>query len=399
MELILLSIILFGIFVLIVFKVYDNSNKSTHTYPIQTEQSNSTDLINTEQSLINSPITDLSFEEALDIQTFDNSLVEKALVTLNENFLKEFGTKNLTYLDNISSSVKKIKDGVVWEISDKGKKLIKTGKAKFILHKKTGNLLPVIQDAKTNKFIEQFKGRPLNMGSKLAKLSNVLVNCAHIISGADVSKKIKLLDKKVEYLIAGRKIDQLSKIEANYNLARELLFYSLNGNDISTLKLLHKDNLELRSVWRREMELKLDKIEDPNNISWIKKRFSRQKTRDKKAKQSIIECEFEKEIRLIDFTISFDLALCHAIGNSNAFINTSLSDEIKRLNEIGKILNKKKSYIKIISENDDVESVIKYLDYVNEKYSSFVPVDDSQDMIEDNLYDENIELLEQGDGE
>ena len=309
MEIILLIVILFGIFVLIFFKVYENTKKSTSP-PIQVEQRSSTDLFKIEESLITSPINDLSFEEALDIQTFDNNLVEKALVTLNENFLKEFGTKNLPYLDNISSSVKKIKNGVVWEISDKGKKLIKTGKAELVFHNKSGKLLPAIKDAKTGRFIEQFKGKVPNVGSKIAKLSNVLVNGAHIISGADISKRIELLDKKVEYLIAGRKIDQLSKIEANYNLARELLFYPLNGNDLSTLKLLHKDNLELRSVWRREMELKLDKIEDPNNISWIKKRFSRQKTRDKKVKQNIIECEFEKEIRLIDFTISFDLALC-----------------------------------------------------------------------------------------
>lgn len=388
MELILLSIILLGIFILIVFKVYDNRNKATRPHPILAEQ-----------SLINSPIKDLSFEEALDIQAFGDSLVEKALDTLNENFLKEFGTKNLLYLDNISSSVKKIKNGVVWEISDKGKKLIKTGKAELVFHNKSGKLLPAIKDAKTGRFIEQFKGKVPNVGFRIVKLSNVLVNCAHIISGANISKRIKILDKKVEYLIAGRKIDQLSKIETNYNLARELLFCPLNGNDISTLKLLHKDNLELRSVWRREMELKLDKIEDPNNIIWIKKLFSRQKTRDNKLKQSIIECEFEKEIRLIDFTIFFDLALCHAIGNSSAFINTSLSDEIKRLNKIGKILNKKKSYIKETSKNDDVESVIKYLDYVNEKYSSFVPVDASQNMIENNLEDEDYELLEQGDVE
>ena len=40
--------------------------------------------------------------------------------------------------------------------------------------------------------------------------------------------------------------------------------------------------------------------------------------------------------------------------------------------------------------------MIKYLDYVNEKYFSFLPIDVTQDMIEN---DENIEILEQSDDE
>ncbi|GAB4374948.1 MAG: hypothetical protein Kow0042_19960 [Calditrichia bacterium] len=399
MELILLLIILIGIIILVGFKIYENKYKTKNTYPIHVEQTNKPELIRTSQISINSPIKDLSFEEALDIQKFDNSLEKTALDTLNENFLKEFDTKNLSYLSNISSSVKKIKNGIIWEISDKGKKLLKTGKAEIVFHEESGKLLPIIKDAKTKKFIEQFKGKVPNISSKIANLTNVLVNCAHIISGADISKRINLLDKKVEYLIAGRKIDQLSRIEANYNLARELLFEPLSENDISTLKLLHKDNLELRAVWRREMELKLDQIEDPNNISWIKKIFSRQETRDKKVIKNIIECEFEKEIRLIDFSISFDLALCHAINNSNAFINTTLSEEVKRLNEICLKLIQKKTYIKEVSENDDVESVINYLKYVTIKYSFYTPVYSSQNIIENHLSDKVVSFLEQGSDE
>lgn len=369
MELILFTIMIIAIFVLIYLVI-----KVLKTLKHLPNENNTNYNIKTENILVHSPIKTLPYEDALNIQTFHKHLVNNALVNLNESFLMEFGGKDISYLNNISSSIKRYKNGnIVWELSDKGKKLIKSGKAKIVYHTESGKLLPTIQDARTNQFMEQFKGKLPNVGSKIAKLSNIVVNTAHIISGADISKKLKVIDKKVDLLIAGRKIDQLSKIESNYNLARELLSEPLNQNDISTLKYLHKEIMELRSVWRQEIELKLTYLEDPHNINWVKKMFSKQKSRDQKVIQKI--CEFEKELRLIDFSIAYDLGLCQSIGNTNAFVYTSLPDEINRLNKIRFIVQEKAKFIREQSADDSVKSVISYFKYICEKYSGFVPLE------------------------
>lgn len=320
-----------------------------------------------------SPIVDLTYEDALIPDKFDKKLVENALVNLNMNFLFEFGTKDLSYINNITSSIKRLKNGnIVWNLSDKGKKLLKSGKAELVFHNESGKLLPMIKDQRTGKFVEQFKGKMPNVGSKIANLSNVVVNVAHIIAGADISNKLKSVDKKVDLLIAGRRIDQMSRIESNYLLARELLSGPLSENDISTLKLLHKEIMELRSAWRQEIELKLSSIEDPNNIGWLKKMFTRQQTRDRKVISGI--CEFEKEIRLIGFSLSYDLALCQVIGNSNTFINITLPDEIIRLNRIKVLVEEKTNFISGYSNDEIVRSVNDYFGYICEKYSTFIPV-------------------------
>ncbi len=193
------------------------------------------------------------------------------------------------------------------------------------------------------------------------------------VYGANISKKINLLDKKLDLLVAGRKIDQFSKLETNYNIYIELLYSPINNEGISTLKDLHHELIQLRSTWYHEINLELSNIEDPHNVNKLKKLFSKEKTRDNKVIHDI--CDLETRIRLIHFSLCYDFKLCQLIGNTDAFIHTLLPGENKKLDDIKFTLQKKANYIKEKSGNDSVNSVIENLQYISEYSSSFLPLE------------------------
>lgn len=220
-----------------------------------------------------SAIVHLPFQEALSLDLFYNEMYNSSLSNLKEDLIDNLGLREISSTYPITYSINKLSDGkIIFSLSERGSKLLKTGKAELILETKSGKILPAIRDSKTKEFIEQFKGKAPEIGSKVANLTNAVVNVAHIISGADLAKQLKAVNKKLDYLLACRKIDQFSRLEANYNIAREIFSSTLNNVDKSEIRRLHQENMELRYIWRQEIEAKLSDIENPDNYNWFKKK-------------------------------------------------------------------------------------------------------------------------------
>lgn len=65
---------------------------------------------------------------------------------------------------------------------------------------------------------------PLSTSTRVAaNLTMAVITVAHIISGADLAKKLNKLDSKVDFLVAAHRIDQLARIEGVYRQAKEIL--------------------------------------------------------------------------------------------------------------------------------------------------------------------------------
>ena len=341
-------------------------------------QSNSKDYILSENHLekfkkYDSAIVHLPFQEALSLELFYDEMYNTSLSNLKEDLIDNLGLREISSTYPVSYSINKLSDGkIIFSLSEKGNKLLKTGKAELIFETESGKILPSIRDSRTKEFIEQFKGKAPEIGSKVANLTNAVVNVAHIISGADLAKQLKTVNKKLDYLLACRKIDQFSRLEANYNIAREIFSSTLNEIDKTEIRRLHQENMELRYIWRQEIEAKLSNIENPDNYSWVKKKITRQKTINKKIIFGL--SELENELSLIDFSITYDIALTSVFDDGQKyFFQKTLPEEIKNLSSLSYLLIEKANNIKDKNDNSEASPIASYLLEIANKYKGFLP--------------------------
>ncbi len=329
-----------------------------------------------------SAIVKLSFQEALSLDLFYNEMYNSSLSNLKEDVLDNLGLREIISSYPITYSLNKLSDGkIIFSLTEKGNALLKSGKAELIFETQSNKLLPAIRDSKTKEFIEQFKGKAPDLSSKVVNLTNAVVNVAHIISGADLAKQLKAVNKKLDYLLACRKMDQFSRLEANYNTAREIFSSSLNKVDRTEIRRLHQENMELRYIWRQEIEAKLSDIENPENYNWFKKKITRQKTINKKISSGL--SELENELSLIDFSITYDIALTSVLKDEkNYFLNKTLTEEIKRLSNLSTLLTEKASYIKDKNGDSVVIPSSKFLMDIANKYKTFIPQNSEQEIEE-----------------
>jgi len=318
---------------------------------------------------INNPIENISFTEAIVTSALPDSLKHSMVDNLNYYLSKSSSMKNVVFK---SIELIKDKDEICFELSSKSKKMIASGKACFAIEKQTGKVLPIIKDAKTGRYIEQIKGVK-KIAGKISKLSALIVSSAHVISGADLSKKLLDISKKIDFLLAVRKIDQFARLEATYGFIRELMSEPLTPDVKIELQREIKEVSRLRSEWRQELEYGLLNIDNPDNRNWITKFFSRVKTTDLNISKSIIQGQ--AEIQLINFSIMLQTIVSYHIDTQNWFIGKALPDEINSLNSILSLLKEKASYIsgRYTNEGLTATPVIQSFSSIIESYDTMIP--------------------------
>jgi len=289
--------------------------------------------------LLESPFAQISFDEAFSSNKIAERTADVSLNKLNSYLRKTLENRNISRGIQLVDSVRRAVDfSIVWELSDKGKEMLKTGEAVFNVHKATGKLLPTIKNAENQRFVELLKGSGPDALSKVGQFSNVIVNAAHIISGADLIKQIRKIDKKVSLLLEGRRNDKIAKLEANYIFAQELLSNPVSIPERMLLLNLHRELIELRSAWRRDIDYQLNQINDPKKpYKWFDYKW-RQNSKDKKLYEEI--SEFETELLCLYFAYIYDMALCAAINHPH-----TLQDEILQLKQTHNLLTVKAKFI------------------------------------------------------
>jgi len=318
------------------------------------------------KEIITAPFQHLSFEETLDLQKFSDEIKSTELVRCSNQLTETYGLP-VAKGAQLVETVVKAKDGsIVWDLSKEGKNLLKTGKIKFARHKVTNKLLPTLQNAKTGKFVEHIKGVKISHVAKAAKLANIAVNAAHIIAGIDQMNKLKEIDRKLSFLLEGRRIDKVSKLKANFRLAKELFSQPIGLHERAQLMDIHKDLLELRINWFSEIDYKMENIKDPESLDFFKKKFTPSKTKDKKIASQV--SDFQNEVNLINATLFLDAGLCYGIGHKS-----SLTEDINRLDKLERVMKEKESYLSgktDINLNSDLEKI----KFIKNSYLHFDPI-------------------------
>lgn len=265
-------------------------------------------------------IQELSFGQALVMSDFYSKIIDSSLENIRQETISSLGVRQFVESLQLSASIKQLKDSpdIIFELSNQGKKLLVDGKATFLYTRKKGEILPQIVGADDKKFIESFKGKKVDLGTKAAKLPMIIIAAAHMISAADLAKRLCTIDLKLEKVLSLRKSDLISRLESNYNLAREVTSSNeLSSLDILTLRDLHKENMFLRSAWRREVEFNISEISTPDKSSLFDKTTTLQSTIDKKLCKEI---KFlEDDIYLIEFSMIYDIVLTDLSGHGEVF--------------------------------------------------------------------------------
>lgn len=325
-------------------------------------------LVATQAPLV-TPINRLSFEESLRGDLF----AETSLAIANEQITEALAARAGDGVTLTANAVTLTPTGVELTVglSVEGEKALREGTAIISRHSASGRLLPELKDARTGKFMEKMKEIPVkNAVSKLGKASAAIVGAAHMIAGADISKRLRIIDRKIDLLIAYRQFDQFARLERIYASAAEIGSGPIGRYEIEQLWRLRGELQELRYTWRRELHHRLSTINDPNSMPWFKRWFTRKKTRDKRIHKEITDSELQ--ISLIEYSMRLDHVLALG-GDQIDKYELTLERELTDLEGVAKMLKDKSRYITGKYPETSVKPTVKAINTIVREYRTLLP--------------------------
>jgi uncharacterized Zn ribbon protein len=316
-----------------------------------------------------SPLKSLSFEDAATL----TPLLENMKLVADRNAVNVINTQlGLDVLNSGTNAIRYVQERKEYIVtfSKEGQAFLDADKLQLMKDKK-GNLLPTL--IKNGRTVEPARlvSNSKQLLSTVTKLSAVVVSSAHIISGADNAKKLKQISKDIKYLIQTRKNDQLGKLESIYKHAKELLAHERTPESTQAICNLSQDLHELRSTWRRDIDVKLSNIDNPENRSRLQKLFSLKKSIDNKIVSDISNCE--EEFMLIEFSLLLHISLFDAIGKAEIFLTNSLPDELNQFRSTLKLLEKKSGYLSLRYPELTADAAIQNFNRFLSRSEVFVP--------------------------
>jgi hypothetical protein len=223
---------------------------------------------------------------------------------------------------------------MVVEFSKAGQRLLKAKELRIPLS--GGKQLPKLIDA-SGKYVESAKeiSKIAKAGTKLANVAAIVVSAAHMISGADISARLKEVDRKLDFLIAARSLEQTARLESVFLQAREIIHLYDGDKRSEKLHDLNRILFETRSTWRREIQYHLANNQaSEKSSSWLTSWFKNGSI-DKKNKTSIKAiARSEVEMQMIHCSLSLQLAIACTAGTQDVFIKHSLPEELKQLEQM-----------------------------------------------------------------
>ena len=310
------------------------------------------------------PIIRLNFTESLDFEKFSYASQQSARSNMKE--LVQAAASDGTVLT--INGLQLLSSGVEMTVSAsrQGQMLFEQGKAVFARHAQSGRALPILTDSKTGKFIEQLKeAKMATTLSRLGALSAVVVGAAHFIAGADIAKRLKEIESKLDLLLAFRRIDQVATLERIYTAAKELATRPMEEDECWEMWRLRGELRELRVAWRREFQYHLSLIEDPKEAWWFEKTFTSQKRMDEHIQEKITEGQLQ--LALIEYSLRLDYLLSVISGTGKEFEGT-LASELTELDTVTDLLKNKGSMISGKYDYASVEPMVAAVTEIVQKY-------------------------------
>lgn len=314
------------------------------------------------------PLVDLPFDQAISVNPLVIALKDMAISELNRKIHGSVPDSANLMIQALDFTTKR--NAIIFKISKDGQAMLDSGQA-ILSFDKSGKLLPFIRNAKTGEVIEQFKGAKFPLASKLASLTSIIVSAAHIVAGADISRKLDRIQEGISFLVAVRKIDQIADLRSIYEKIRELFSLERSQEVERDLKKEVRYLSKLRYTWIGEIEYHLNQlsyIDSYESKNWLKKLFSRKKTIDNKISSKLTP--FTAELQLIDFTIVLELLIYEYCGLANHLAEVRMKDEVANINKIRNLLIEKSELL--TEDNILVDLLIQGFDDLITKCECFV---------------------------
>ncbi len=323
---------------------------------------------------LDSPLTRLTFHESLDPGRFAAAGTESATAGLNA-LLANGAADGVAVVVNSLRLVQGRAEMIV-SASVRGQRLLDEGKAVYQVSGATGARMPTLRWNDSGRYVENLtEARGAMLTARLAAVSTAVIGAAHLVAGADLAKRLGCVESKLDQLLAARRIDQLAKLERIYIAARELASQEMTPQQKLEMWRLRGDLRELRSAWRQEFRLKLDRIEDPANAAFFERLFTFQRSFDGRVSTAISEAD--AEVGFIEYSVRLEYLLAAVSGTHDQFLRSQES-ELIQLDQIKQLLEQKAGYISGKYPELSVQPVVEALSNVTFAYRELISSSDGQ---------------------
>jgi hypothetical protein len=290
------------------------------------------------------PLLSVKYEEALQIRPLLQKIGEDSHAGL-VSVVAAHGGDGLAFA--LQSASIAINDGAfIAKFSAEAARLFKAGELRLLIDA-SGKRLPTLVGASGKTVANARLLGPLAKGTTIAaNIATAAITVAHVVSGIDLAKKMDRLNGKVDFLVAGRRIDQLSLLEGVYRHAKELIHGGVDDHSQKELHRLGRELFEIRSSWRGEISYHVSRLnkapESVNQFIAFFQSFSR-KAQDQKIADTVCACD--TEIHLINASLATHMALAQASGRLDTFLQVSLPDELEQIGAIRELLWSRRDFI------------------------------------------------------
>jgi hypothetical protein len=216
-------------------------------------------------------------------------------------------------------------------------------------------------------------GKLGSVAGKVANLGSIIVGAAHIISGADVAKKVAQVGRDVQFLVQARQNDQIAKLEAIYHFAQQILAEPLSEHARWELRRQMKEIAEVRATWRRDLETKLERVNDPNTAGFFQHYLRTQHSKDKQVASGISVCQ--ADLVMVEVSMVMQIAFAQSIGDLDVFLTRGLPSELSLLGQTAQLLREKAGFISGNSPDIHVEAMVGALNELIGRMSALTPSD------------------------
>jgi hypothetical protein len=159
----------------------------------------------------------------------------------------------------------------------------------------------------------------------LAQAWALVVSVAHVISGMDVVERLKEIDSKLLEVVAGRYIDQDSKLDGIYTEACGILRGGIDAAAIHRLRTCRSDLYSLRTIWCREIARLVRLAVLPDRPLWHHSSWWRRGNREKKTIASL--APIVEKLQRLRVAVLTDWYLSIATGATENFCETVAPSE------------------------------------------------------------------------
>lgn len=328
--------------------------------------------------MVESPLRRVTFEQALEVLPLLEATALAAQQSVDNAIAAHAGDAAGIVVN--SFQVLAANKEIVVEFTEAGHKLKKAGVLKLV-RDGTNRLIPKLKNTKTGKFVET--ARLSNGAAKAMRIGTAIgtiaLSAAHLVSGADLAKKLRRVEGKLDFLVAARRISQLSRLEAVFRQARELAHLPSTEATRWELHRLGRELFELRAEWRRELIHRLETLEHVQESGgWFFAFFQRWGNDAKSQENTKQITQSEVEIRLLEVSMALHIALAQSSDTLETFLSVSLPDELAAVEQTKDLLASKRGTIlqRHAESQAAVTATIESFDATLERFRALVlPVD------------------------